>query len=146
MKENKIRTEPSYYAIIPASVRYNKGISANAKLMYGEITCLTNKYGQCFATNDYFAQLYDVSERSVQRWIAELRDYDYIKVILKQRQDGSTERKIYMVGVDVKNVIGEGDKNVVDNTTRYNRTRELEGEASFEFSQRARKLHFVAEL
>ena len=34
--------KPSYYAIIPANVRYDKRLTDKAKLLYGEITCLTN--------------------------------------------------------------------------------------------------------
>ena len=43
---------PNYYAIIPANVRYSD-ITPNAKLLYGEITCLCNKEGYCYATNDF---------------------------------------------------------------------------------------------
>ena len=37
--ENK----PNYYAIIPANIRYDNSLKAIEKLMYGEITVLTNK-------------------------------------------------------------------------------------------------------
>lgn len=70
---------PSYYAIIPASVRYDKDLSANAKLLYGEITALCNKEGYCWATNNYFAKLYNVSARSIQTWLKQLIDKGYIK-------------------------------------------------------------------
>ena len=71
--------EKSYYAIIPASVRYDKRLTANAKLLYGEITALCNEQGYCWASNDYFASLYEVSKQSISHWIKQLCDYGYIK-------------------------------------------------------------------
>lgn len=68
----------SYYAIIPANVRYDKRLCPNAKLLYGEITALCNEAGYCWARNSYFTELYCVSERSVQKWIKQLINCGYI--------------------------------------------------------------------
>ena len=71
---------PSYYAIIPASVRYDSTITANAKLLYGEITALCNKEGYCWASNQYFAELYGVSKASVSAWINGLAKAGYLTI------------------------------------------------------------------
>ena len=79
MEEN-LENKPSYYAVIPAEVRYDNKLSANAKLLYGEITALCNKKGFCWASNKYFAELYGVTDRSIKTWINQLVSNDYIKV------------------------------------------------------------------
>ena len=71
--------KPNYYAIIPSQVRYDKNLRANEKLLYGEITALANHNGECWATNKYFADLYEVSKGTVSRWIKHLIDLKYIK-------------------------------------------------------------------
>lgn len=63
---------PNFYAIIPANVRYSKELSANAKLLYAEITALTSSNGECWASNAYFANLYNVSSKSISSWIQQL--------------------------------------------------------------------------
>lgn len=82
MTENK----KSYYAVIPATVRYDESLPPNAKLLYGEITALCNSEGYCWASNKYFADLYGVSISSIKRWIKILTDRGYItsKIIYKE--------------------------------------------------------------
>ena len=69
---------PGYYAVIPATVRYDTTLSANTKLLYGEITSLCNEKGYCYATNNYFADLYGVNKISISRWIKQLIEQGYI--------------------------------------------------------------------
>ncbi len=101
----------SYYAIIPASVRYDNRICPNAKLLYAEITALCNETGYCWAGNEYFAKLYDVSKKTITRWLNELEQNNYIERELEYK-DNSKEilrRKIKLkaiinsiyVGVDL---------------------------------------------
>jgi len=77
-QENK-KPEPSFYAVIPATVRYDK-MPDGAKLLFGEITALCNKKGYCWAGNDYFAELYQVHERTIRNWLEALKDKGYISV------------------------------------------------------------------
>lgn len=78
---------PNYYAIIPAKVRYDKELMANAKLLYGEITALCNDKGICWARNEYFASLYHVSNETISRWISQLNKKEYIKVKMFYKKD-----------------------------------------------------------
>ncbi len=83
---------PNYYGILPANVRYDKRICPNAKILYAEITALTQKEGHCWATNGYFAKLYDVAPSTVSSWIGELRDAGYITVEI----DFNYQRRIFL--------------------------------------------------
>jgi DnaD/phage-associated family protein len=82
MEENK----RSYFAVVPANVRYDKELSANAKLLYGEITALCNEKGYCWATNEYFAKLYNVSKQAISTWIRKLKENGYINVEIVYRE------------------------------------------------------------
>lgn len=82
--------QKSYYAIIPANVRYDKDLPANAKLLYGEITALCNERGYCWAENKYFADLYGVSKTSISKWISALCEKGYIRSRLIYKE-GSKE-------------------------------------------------------
>lgn len=80
------KQQKAYYAIIPANVRYDKDLAPNAKLLYGEITALCNEKGYCWASNQYFAELYNVSDRTIKNWISQLADKGYIQRSVKYRE------------------------------------------------------------
>lgn len=88
----------NYYAIIPAPVRYCKNLKANEKLMYGELTALSNDKGFCFASNEYFSNLYDVSKTSISKWISNLEKNGFIKIkmIYEPGTKQIKQRRIYI--------------------------------------------------
>ena len=86
----------SYYAIIPANVRYDKELTANAKLLYGEITALTNEKGYCWASNNYFADLYGVTPQAVSRWVNILAKKGYVNIEYEHEGKEITQRKIFI--------------------------------------------------
>jgi hypothetical protein len=71
---------PAYFAVITANVRYSKDIPDGAKLLFGEITALCSKEGYCWATNKYFAELYDKDNGTIRRWVYALRDAGFITI------------------------------------------------------------------
>ena len=79
-------SKKSYYAVIPANIRYDESLPPNAKLLYGEITALCNAEGYCWASNKYFAELYEVSQFTISRWINALVNRGYIasQIIYKE--------------------------------------------------------------
>lgn len=90
--DNINEDKKSFYSIIPAYVRYDNELCPNAKLMYGEISALSNEKGYCYAKNIYFSRLYDVNERTIIRWLNQLKNKKYIQIILKNNY----KRKIYI--------------------------------------------------
>lgn len=86
---------PSYYSIIPATVRYDKRLKAYERLMFSEITALSNKYGYCTASNSYFASLYEVDKTTISRWINHLKNLGYLKTQLIKNGRAVDSRRIY---------------------------------------------------
>ena len=85
MNDNK----PSFYAVIPATVRYDKNLRANEKLLFGEISALSNKTGECWASNKYFAELYEVTPQAVSKWILNLEKNGYIAVSYEYKENSN---------------------------------------------------------
>ena len=123
--------KPSYYSIITADVRYDERLKPNEKLLYSEITALSNKYGYCTATNSYFSKLYRADKSTVSRWVSHLEKCGYVHV--EQTRDGKriVQRKIYPVATPLltKKSIPYAqkdqypiDKKVKGNITRVNTT------------------------
>ncbi|MGM0007940.1 hypothetical protein IGL46_002044 [Enterococcus sp. DIV1347a] len=88
-----------FYAIIPAIVRYDNQLNGNAKLLYGELTALANERGYCWATNQYFASLYNVSKRTIISWMKQLEKRKYIKIQVFYKPDSKIvdRRHIYIL-------------------------------------------------
>lgn len=118
---------PNYYSVLPADVRY-ADIPPTAKLLYSEITSLTNAYGYCFATNQYFAELYGVHKKSISRLIRILEDARFIKIEIQYKEKSKEVefRKIYLESLPINNMWEQsgshpGHKKVEDNTTSINK-------------------------
>ena len=116
--------KPNYYAIIPAEVRYDKQLKPNEKLLYGEITSLATKTGECWASNNYFADLYEVEPETISRWIKDLKDRGYIttRIDYKEGTKEIEKRAIIIEGGIDKKIKGGIDKKVKGNNKEFNNT------------------------
>lgn len=94
MERQKIENDnPGYYAIIPVIILERKDLRPNAKLLYAEISSLTKKTGECFATNKYLAEALGITETAVIDLIRILKQKELI--IVTTRKDGEgTHRTI----------------------------------------------------
>lgn len=99
MDEN-ILENPGYYGILPSDVRYCKNLTSGEKVLFSEISALANMRGYCFATNSYFANLYDIHKNTVSKWISNLEDNGFIVSFNEIRKDGSIERRIKLDNID----------------------------------------------
>ncbi len=98
--------QPSYYAIIPSTVRYDERLKFAERLLYGEITALIGKEGYCFATNNYFSNLYGVIPGTISRWISHLDKLGYIKVeLIKNNKKEIIERRIYITDISCRQIM-----------------------------------------
>ena len=112
-KEKNIEQDnPGYFSVIPANVRYDVELCPNAKLLYGEITALCNKKGYCWATNRYFARLYQVDAITVSRWINQLIKKGYIFSTIKYKEATKEIKKRILSLSPLKN-IEEYDNKIV---------------------------------
>ena len=117
--------KPGFWAVIPAAVRYDPRLPPNAKLLYAEISSLTDAEGFCFASNGYFQRLFELSERTIQNLLRALQDGGYIRI--EDGNGGSGRRKIFAginpvgenpaenCGVTPQKIAGGGAKNCTHN-------------------------------
>lgn len=94
--------QPSYYSILTANVRYDKELKANEKLLFSEITALSNRNGYCHATNKYFAQLYDKNSSTISDWINHLKQRGYLKVVMVKDGKQIKERRLFPISNPIR--------------------------------------------
>tara|TARA_B110000858_G_scaffold187390_1_gene231636 strand:- start:68 stop:784 length:717 start_codon:yes stop_codon:yes gene_type:complete len=117
--------KPSYYAILTADVRYDRNLKPLARLLFAEITALCNKEGYCWASNQYFADLYEVDKTTVSGWIGQLKARGYLTVQL-QYKEGSKQIlnryiKINGEGIDeITKTSFQKDVDPIDQKTKVN--------------------------
>lgn len=103
-------TQPGYWAVLPADVRYDRRLTQSAKLLYAEISSLAQVTGYCWATDRHFADILGCSTKTVSRMICALKEAGYIWCEITANASGP-ERHIYC-GIDPsRGTNGVMDKN-----------------------------------
>lgn len=128
--------KPGFYAILPSTVRYDRRLSASEKVFFAEITALSDQCGYCYAGNGYFSELYDTSDRTVQRWVKHLQGLGYVAVT-NVRDGAAMQRRISPLSdaahkeapeteadknVGERHPVSAGDKNVAPTPTKMSPT------------------------
>lgn len=113
--------QPSYYSILTANVRYDKELKANEKLLFSEITALSNRNGYCHANNNYFANLYNVSKTSISNWINHLKERGYLKVEMIKDGKEIKERRLFPISTPIKEKFNTPSRNLYEgNKEKFN--------------------------
>ncbi|HDG6074667.1 TPA: helix-turn-helix domain-containing protein [Staphylococcus aureus] len=127
--------QPSYYSIITANVRYDNRLTDGEKLLFAEITSLSNKYGYCTASNGYFSKLYEVTKRTISARINNLKENGYLKIELDYKGSEVKQRRLYPMtqfSIGIENNFHRGvennfhtpiERNFQENNTSINITR-----------------------
>ena len=95
--------QKNFYAIIPAFIRYDKRLPMLSRFLYGELTALCSEKGYCWASNRYFAELYEVSIETISRYIAKLKEFGYIKITYDSSKKDN-DRRIYITDIQMENI------------------------------------------
>ena len=95
--------QKNFYAIIPAFIRYDKRLPMLSRFLYGELTALCNEKGYCWASNRYFAELYEVSIETISRYIAKLKEFGYIRITYDSSKKDN-DRRIYITDIRIENI------------------------------------------
>ena len=87
--------KPNFYTVLPATVRYDENLSDFEKIVMSEIVALANQTGYCYASNSYFAKVYNKSISTITRTISNLVKHGYIKIYIDK--NFGNRRRIYIV-------------------------------------------------
>ncbi len=92
-KELHVADKRLDFVVIPKKVIQCEKLSANAKLLMGVIINLCNSRGNCWASNQYLAEIFGTHFMTVSKWVNSLEDNGFVKCKIK-RVD--RKRKIYV--------------------------------------------------
>lgn len=65
------------FNMLPLVVQHDTRLSCGARLLFGDIYRYSRN-GYCYASNAHFAKLYATSEKTIRRWVGELKTVGYV--------------------------------------------------------------------
>lgn len=89
------------------------------------ISSLCAKKGYCFASNQYFSELFGIEQETISRKIKKLEEKNYISIEYEKRGCEIKDRKIRLTKIsidDYQKYQSTIDENVKDNNTSINNT------------------------
>jgi hypothetical protein len=137
------KEKPNFYAVIPATVRYDETLSSSQKLFYAEITAMSQKEGFCWASNSYFSNIFGVANSTVSSWVTGLKEKGHILVEYEKTGKNIDKRLIYPIQKieypysenrkpPIQKSVPPYSENPKENNTSINNTSINKGETFFE--------------
>ena len=84
-----------HYGFIPADLRHHKEITANAKVLYSEISA-TMENGVCLKNNAYFSRVLNIHKSTITKCLGELRENLYITITIENEEGTQKFLKRYI--------------------------------------------------
>ena len=107
--------KPSFFAILPATVRYDKRLKPIERIIFAEITCLSNKHGYATASNSYFQKVFDISKTTASRYISRLVKFNYVRSVIERGENKQIiSRRLYPLMDSYSNRINEQTNNTIE--------------------------------
>lgn len=109
---------PAFYAMVPATVRYDRELSPNAILLYMEISAAMDRDGVARQKSKYYMEIFRTSRELVMKWLKELKDKGHIQTFTEDGAFGISFERVTPVPVPVpepkmKLTVTEEDKLVI---------------------------------
>lgn len=112
--------------IMPSELKKARNVTPQAKLIYIEITWLSQKEGFCWASNTYLADEYGCKPKDISRYINELVKAGYINTEFQKGPKNSVQRKITISQIfrtlpktkDVPKNLGGGIPNISEGVSQ----------------------------
>lgn len=110
--------------VIPTSLLGDSRLTFLERLLLIDILSLCKKKGYCWATNEYFKNMFNVSKQTISKSISSLSKYGYI-VLEYDRKEKNNSKRVIRLSEVLKNQIS-GIKNnlntsVQENFKQYNK-------------------------
>lgn len=94
----------SRFLLIPTLLTEDTNLTHSDMILYGQIMCLSNKYGYCWASDEYLAKIQGCSVRELQNRLKNLVDLGYVRRE-SEKHGINWKRKLYaLVDINSKNV------------------------------------------
>ena len=95
---------------IPKEIWLSKDLSSNEKILLAEIDSLGGSSDGCFASNQYFAEFFDLSKDRISRLISGLKNKGYVTVELVYKE-GTCEVDKRIIKLNPYSYFYQGEQN-----------------------------------